>query len=85
MDTEQIAELAEQAKLFVTIEENIKAGGFGEKVAVFLAEQGIRTRHKIVALSDCFIEQGEQAELREQYGLSEDGILQEILLFFGKR
>ncbi len=85
MDTEQIAELAKKAKLFVTIEENIKAGGFGEKAAVFLAEQGIGTRHKIVALSDCFIEQGEQAELREQYGLSEDGILQEILLFFGKK
>lgn len=84
MDTEKIAELAKQAKLFVTIEENIKAGGFGEKVAVFLAEQGIQTKHKIAALSDCFIEQGEQAELREQYGLSENGILQEILLFFGK-
>lgn len=84
MDTAQIAELARQAKLFVTIEENVKAGGFGEKTAVFLAEQGIGTKHKIAALSDCFIEQGEQEQLRNQYGLSEEGILKEILLFFGK-
>ena len=72
-------------KPFVTIEENVKAGGFGEKAAVFLTEQEIGTRKKIVALPDCFIEQGEQDALREQYGLSEEGLLTEILEFFGKK
>lgn len=83
IDTKQLSCLAGKVKLLVTMEENIKAGGFGEKVAVFLSEQSISVRHKIVALKNVFIEQGEQQELKEQYGLSEEEIWQELLHSFG--
>ena len=59
----------------VTIEENALQGGFGSAVLEFLNE--IDTPHvhvRRIGVPDVFVEQGNQGELRRQYGLDDDGI-----------
>ena len=68
LDEELICSLAGQCGRVVTVEENMAAGGFGSAVLEALA----RRRQTGVALSqvavrDCFVEHGSQAQLRAKY------------------
>jgi len=65
--------------LVVTIEENVKFGGFGEGVVNYLNEKGIKTPVKIFALPDRFIEHGSQKILRDKYSLSPSKITRSIV------
>ena len=66
-------------KLVVTIEENVKNGGFSEAVASYMIENGINVPIKIFALPDTFIEHGDQPSLREKYGLGADYITSQVV------
>ena len=69
--------------LVVTIEENVRFGGFGEGVIGYLNDKGIKVSVKVFALSDVFIEHGRQEILREKYSLSPSKIANKILETFG--
>jgi 1-deoxy-D-xylulose-5-phosphate synthase len=59
----------------VTIEENALQGGFGSAVLEFLNEiEAPHIRVRRIGIPDVFIEQGQQSELRRQYGLDDEGI-----------
>ncbi|MBQ6733856.1 MAG: 1-deoxy-D-xylulose-5-phosphate synthase [Lachnospiraceae bacterium] len=64
-DTEVLQKAAESHRLIVTMEENVKTGGFGEQVAAYLKE---RSDHapavKIIALPDRFLPHGSPDELK---------------------
>jgi len=78
LDRERILALAGTGMLF-TLEENALQGGFGTAVLELLEESEVSgvsvTR---LGFPDSFIEQGEQAELKEIYGLDVAGIVRSI-------
>ena len=74
MDTELLDRLSETHKLIVTVEENVRSGGYGEHVCTWLnvAHPDIAVRN--LGLSDRFVEQGTVVSLLEKEGLSPEKI-----------
>lgn len=82
MDTKLMNEMAETHGIFITLEENIKHGGFGESVAVYLSEQRIKDIRLLnIALPDQFIEQGDVSVLKEKLGFDTSSLLSRIREF----
>ena len=79
LDTALIQNLASQAKLIVTIEENTICGGFGASVLELLSQYHFQTHTLLLAVPDEFIEQASPQEQREICNLSSNQILQAIL------
>lgn len=76
LDSETVASLAREAGAVITVEENVRAGGFGEAVAAALREAGLGgIPLRLVTLPDEFVEHGSQAILRAQCGIDAVGIL----------
>jgi 1-deoxy-D-xylulose-5-phosphate synthase len=79
MDTEILQKLAENHSLIVTVEENIKSGGYGQKVSDFLFEKELqKIGHINISIPDVFVEQGSVSELHRIYGLNAESIFQKI-------
>ncbi|MDF2543627.1 MAG: dxs [Herbinix sp.] len=79
IDYNLLEQLAESHKVFITMEENVRSGGFGQKVADFICERKLKQVDLInISLPDSFIEQGSVAELMEKYGMDKKGILKKI-------
>lgn len=78
MDTKLLKELAREHSLFVTVEENVKNGGFGEHVASYMEACHPGVRVLPVAIRDRFVEHGAVESLRAKTGLSASGILEAI-------
>jgi len=75
LDRDLILSLARSSGVFFTVEENALMGGFGSAVLELLEEEGVEgTKVTRFGYPDCFIEQGEQPELRRMYGLDSEGI-----------
>lgn len=82
LDTELLDRVAERCRMLVTMEENVRAGGFGEKAAAYFAEQGTCVHLKRIALPDHYIEHGDARVLRQKYGLTAEKIAGEIRLAY---
>jgi len=79
MDTDMLKEIANTHRVVVTIEENVKRGGFGEGVSVFLFEQEFYgVSHLNISLPNDFLEHGDQNIIREKYGLDASSIAARI-------
>lgn len=69
LDRDNILKLSENAEVVVSVEENIKSGGVGEKISSMLADNGINSVKFInCALPDCPLRQGSIKELKEFTG-----------------
>ena len=75
LDTELLDELAADHELFVTVEENVKNGGFGEHVAAYMEACHPEVRVLPIAIWNRFVEHGEIKSLRARIGLSAPDIL----------
>ena len=78
LDTAFLDELAEDHTLFVTVEENVKNGGFGEHVASYMEACHPNARVLSIAIWNRFVEHGEVDSLRAKIGLSPADILEAI-------
>lgn len=78
LDTALLDELAEEHTLFVTVEENVKNGGFGEHVASYMEACHPNARVLSIAIWNRFVEHGEVDSLRAKIGLSPADILEAI-------
>ncbi|MEQ8162434.1 MAG: 1-deoxy-D-xylulose-5-phosphate synthase [Smithellaceae bacterium] len=79
LDAELLSQTASQIKKILTVEENVLQGGFGSAVLEMLAEKNINNiQVKRLGIPDEFVEHATQAELREKYGLDEEGIVRAI-------
>ena len=78
LDTELLKEIAETCAHIVTVEDNLRKGGFGSKVLEYYGDAGIQTDVLNLAFPDKYIEQGTQAQLFERYGLDAAGIYKSI-------
>jgi 1-deoxy-D-xylulose-5-phosphate synthase len=82
LDRELLRELAATGRL-VTVEENVRQGGFGSAVLECLEEEGVSGVQVLrLGYPDRFIEQGEQPELHARYGLDAAGIAASIRQVF---
>lgn len=78
LDTVLLDELAPDHDLFVTVEENVKNGGFGEHVAAYMEACHRNCRVLPVAIWDRFVEHGGVDSLRAKIGLSAPDIQRAI-------
>ena len=74
LNTKLIEEIANDHTLIVIVEEAIKNGGFGEQVEVFIKENNIDCKVKVLAIDDKFVEHGEVPQLRKRLGIDGIGI-----------
>jgi 1-deoxy-D-xylulose-5-phosphate synthase len=79
IDAEMLQKTVHQHRLIVTVEEGTLNGGFGSRVAEFVADQRMQTIELIrLGIPDQFIEQGDRAILLKLLGLSPEGIIQAV-------
>jgi 1-deoxy-D-xylulose-5-phosphate synthase len=79
IDTEIFDGLSENHSMFVTLEENVRDGGYGQKVADYLfgaRKQEIKLLN--ISLPDIFIEHGGVGELQKKYGLDAESVTNRI-------
>ncbi|NLJ90890.1 MAG: 1-deoxy-D-xylulose-5-phosphate synthase [Clostridiales bacterium] len=80
IDEDLLREYGSKCNLWVTLEENVKSGGFGEKVSSFLINNNFnRVRQINISIPDSFIEQGSPSELKEYLGLDAESIYETIV------
>ena len=85
VDAELIRTLAKDHDAFVTVEENVVAGGAGSAVAEFLASEGLAMPLLHLGLPDRFIDHGDPAFLLAHVGLDAKGIAASIHARFAQR
>lgn len=78
LDTRMLDNLAKKHSLLVTMEENVKTGGFGSAAADYMRVNHPEVRVEIIALPDRFICHGNPELLKEQTGLDAGSIYERI-------
>ena len=78
LDTELLDRLSQNHSLLVTVEENVKSGGFGEHVSAYMEACHPEVRILPLAIPDHFIEHGTVDRQRMKIGLNVQGILDAI-------
>ena len=78
LDVELLDCLAGDHSLFVTVEENVKSGGFGEHVSAYMEACHPEVRVLPLAIPDHFIEHGTVDRQRMKIGLNVQGILDAV-------
>jgi len=81
IDKKTILESARKTGRLVCIEENVSAGGFGERVREVLTDEAMPVR--TICLPDEFIEHGTQQLLREECGLDPASIANTVREWLG--
>jgi len=68
-----------------TIEDHCLPGGFGSAVLELLSDRGVVLQRPLIRIGipDEFVSHGTQAEQRERYGLSAQGIVARIVEVLG--
>jgi len=78
LDEAMVLEITARHQFLVTIEENVIKGGAGSGVNELLMMTQSRIPVLNIGLPDHFIPQGEQNEMRREFGLDAAGIQQQI-------
>ena len=74
LDTKILDRLALKHKKIVTMEENVKNGGFGMAVSEYMQEYHPEVKVQIIALPDAFITHGNPKLLKAKAGIDADSI-----------
>ena len=80
LDQEMLRTVQSEHNLLVTMEENVKAGGFGEAVLEYLNEIKSRTRMISIALPDDYVEHGNVDLLKQECGIDAESIVKKIVI-----
>ena len=76
LDVDLISALAREIPRIITVEENVRQGGFGSAVLEGLSDQGITGfRLECIGIPDIFVEHGSQKMLRSKYGIDASSIV----------
>ncbi|TAK97031.1 1-deoxy-D-xylulose-5-phosphate synthase [Patescibacteria group bacterium] len=81
LDEALLKELAKKHQYFVTLEDNVVAGGAGSAINEFVLREGIGVNVKNLGLPDKFLGHGTREEVLAEAGLDEEGILNSITSF----
>ena len=82
IDEELLTELSTKHKLIVTIEENVRAGGYGEKVQEFISDHRLPLHTLTIAMPDEYVEHGNVNVLRKEVEMDTDAITERIVAAF---
>ena len=77
LDTGLLEMLAKDHCLFVTIEENVLTGGFGEQVMDYVSRAKLNVYVRNMGISDDYVEHGNVEVLRREVGLDCDAIVKQ--------
>ncbi|MCI8333625.1 MAG: 1-deoxy-D-xylulose-5-phosphate synthase [Lachnospiraceae bacterium] len=79
IDQKLLEELAERHKLIVTIEENVRSGGYGEKVLNYVNERELPVRVLSAAIPDEYVEHGNVELLYREVGLDVETVAKQVI------
>ena len=79
LDTELLDELAKTHSLFVTIEENVLTGGFGEQVMDYVSRAALDVHVRNIGIPDEYVEHGNVEVLRKETGLDRETVVKQIV------
>jgi len=79
IDTEALFDAAKDHSLIVTMEENVAAGGYGEKILAAANEKGLSNRILNITLPDSYVEHGCVSILKKQLGMDPETIADRIM------
>jgi 1-deoxy-D-xylulose-5-phosphate synthase len=83
LDEALLFRLADRITRFVTVEENLRAGGFGAAVLECLHDKGrVGVTVTRLGIDDTFVEHGAQGALRKRYGIDAEGIASAVAGLF---
>lgn len=85
IDEELLRSFADTYELVVTLEENVKDGGFGERVLAFAEEEDLPFGVEIIALPDRFIPHGSVSYQMKQVGFTPEDICGRIGEYYRKQ
>lgn len=77
-DEELVRRLAARHRYVVTMEDNVKSGGFGEKIEAFLHQEHIYHRCVPICFPDKYIEHGLPEEIYERYGMDAASVAEKV-------
>lgn len=79
LDTEMLEALTKDHRLFVTIEENVLSGGFGEQVLHYVSIAKLDVGVRCIGIPDDYVEHGNVDLLRREVGLDAETIVKQII------
>ena len=79
LDTELLDIIKEDHSLIVTMEENVKSGGFGEQVMTYYGSRMHGPAVRIVAIEDRFVPHGSVEDLMCQQQMDSDSVTERVL------
>lgn len=79
LDTELLDIIKEDHSLIVTMEENVKSGGFGEQVMTYYGSRMHGPAVRIVAIEDRFVPHGSVEDLMRQQQMDSDSVTERVL------
>lgn len=79
LDTELLDELAKTHSLFVTIEENVLTGGFGEQVMDYVSRAALDVYVRNIGIPDEYVEHGNVEVLRKETGLDRETVVKQVV------
>ena len=79
LDEETIDLIVKDHKLIVTLEENVLAGGYGEKVNNYITKRRYNVKVTNIGLPDEYIEHGNVDILKKETGIDTDTIVKRII------
>lgn len=79
IDEEAIYEAAGCHGLIVTLEENVKSGGYGEKVVDYVKSNRLEVPVLVMALPDEYVEHGNVEILKKEVGMDTESIVNRIM------
>lgn len=85
IDEKLLRSFADTYELVVTLEENVKDGGFGERVLAFAEEEDLPFGVEIIALPDRFIPHGSVSYQMKQVGFTPEDICGRIEEYYRKQ
>ncbi len=75
LDVALFSELAVKIPRIITVEENMRQGGFGSAILECLSDENINFRIKRIGVADTFVEHGPQKLLRQKYHIDSTAII----------
>ena len=84
VDYDMLEELSKDHNIFITMEDNVRTGGFGQQVSDYICRYNKQNIRQInISIPDMFIEHGDVTELYKKYGLDADSIADKIMKELG--
>ena len=78
IDEEAVVAACKNHRLLVTLEENVAAGGYGEKVLKCMDENRLKSDYLNIGIPDAYVEHGNVEVLKKEVGIDEDSIVRRI-------